>query len=290
MKIVDLFRVMFIVFLLVVFAPLVGCSTYTLDPNDFPPEPIPQEPPAVMVFPSNAPIVAVVVALAQVDPQANNGWYGECSDCTVDGDVIKLWCDESDIPTIYLKNQQATRSNVFAAVRLAWRQLSDDGLLFFYESSHGGQLADNNGDEEDGQDETLCLYDGQVRDDDLAGLWQQIRTPRQRVWYVTDCCEAGTNFKRPRQVNVVDAPRNFAGALIHYGGAGDGEYSYSTGQGGQMTIAMIDTSSASNTFRSWPASIQARMNRMPNQQRMVYAEFGNVTDAFRSAPIPLKAK
>jgi hypothetical protein len=40
----------------------------------------------------------------------------------------------------------------------------------FFVSGHGGQVKDTDGDEEDGLDETLCLWDGQCADDFLRSV------------------------------------------------------------------------------------------------------------------------
>ena len=42
-------------------------------------------------------------------------------------------------------------------------------------SGHGGQLPDLNDDEPDQEDETWCLYDGQVVDDELSELYSHFK-------------------------------------------------------------------------------------------------------------------
>ena len=43
--------------------------------------------------------------------------------------------------------------------------------LFLTYSGHGGQAPDLNNEEPDGMDETWCLYDGQLIDDELYSSW-----------------------------------------------------------------------------------------------------------------------
>ena len=53
-------------------------------------------------------------------------------------------------------------------MRAAARASSSAGDLFFLSySGHGGQVPDINGEEADSKDETWCLYDGQLIDDEL---------------------------------------------------------------------------------------------------------------------------
>ena len=50
-------------------------------------------------------------------------------------------------------------------------QVVGTGRVFIVQySGHGTQLPDNNGDEQDGYDEALYLYDGALRDDEIAAL------------------------------------------------------------------------------------------------------------------------
>ena len=73
-----------------------------------------------------------------------------------------------------------------------------DVFLFSY-SGYGGQAPDYSGDEamgtpEDTLDETLCLFDGQLIDDELYVLWADFPLG-SRVLVLSDCCHSGTNIK-----------------------------------------------------------------------------------------------
>ena len=54
------------------------------------------------------------------------------------------------------------------------RIVFDGPTLIIANSSHGTQVYDRNGDEKDGYDEALYLYDGTVTDDEINGLLQNI--------------------------------------------------------------------------------------------------------------------
>lgn len=65
----------------------------------------------------------------------------------------------------------------------------DIALITF--AGHGGRVTDQNGDEDDSTDETWCLYDRQVLDDELYRMWAQF-SPGVRILVVSDSCHSGT--------------------------------------------------------------------------------------------------
>ena len=73
--------------------------------------------------------------------------------------------------------------------------LSDSKTLYFHYSGHGGSVADLNGDEVDGRDETLCPLDymtcGQIVDDEIRALLTFLR-PEQSLTAIFDCCHSGS--------------------------------------------------------------------------------------------------
>ena len=99
-----------------------------------------------------------------------------------------------------LFNQSATSDNVKSALH-SYRNLSSNDTFFFYDSSHGTQVPDLNGDETDGEDEAYVLYDanynisnekGLLIDDQLERLLAYI--PAKKVMFV-DTCHSGTSYK-----------------------------------------------------------------------------------------------
>ena len=58
-------------------------------------------------------------------------------------------------------------------------------------SGHGGQLPDQDGDETELQDETWCLYDGELVDDELLRLWVKFKAG-VRILVFSDSCHSGT--------------------------------------------------------------------------------------------------
>ena len=68
--------------------------------------------------------------------------------------------------------------------------------LFLHFSGHGSQLRDQDGDEDDGYDETMVpsdyVHHGQIRDDDIHRIVCQNMPAGVRLTSVMDCCHSGT--------------------------------------------------------------------------------------------------
>ena len=90
-----------------------------------------------------------------------------------------------------LLTKKATRANVLAAMRAAAKTLQAGDLLFLTYSGHGGQVPDVTGEEDDKQDETWCLYDGQLIDDELY-LELSRFAAGVRILVLSDSCHSGT--------------------------------------------------------------------------------------------------
>ena len=75
-------------------------------------------------------------------------------------------------PTVLL-TRKAKRKAVLTQLRKAAKALKAGDLFFLSYSGHGGQVPDSSGDEPDRNDETWCLFDGQLLDDELRDLWAE---------------------------------------------------------------------------------------------------------------------
>ncbi|KAI5534672.1 cysteine-type peptidase protein [Trichomonas vaginalis G3] len=64
-------------------------------------------------------------------------------------------------------------------------------LALFY-VGHGTNVADLNGDEDDGQDEALVFVDGNIIDDELLQTLAENKCPENKVILISDCCHSGT--------------------------------------------------------------------------------------------------
>lgn len=225
---------------------------------------------------------AVCFGLTAVDPDDYDGWGGECPGSDIDAQVFALLCRENGISnTSEYYNDEVTISGFKQAVRDAVADLKPGDLLVIFSSGHGGQIADTNGDEDDDMDETLCLWDGQLSDDDLYALLLELPIGL-RVFFVTDTCNSGSNFKaRPIRMHFPVARELAPFALIHYGGCADGKSSYGSASGGAWTTALVDGWVQGVSYSQWFKDSKATMI---TEQVPSYAEFGLVIDAYRMAP------
>ena len=104
-------------------------------------------------------------------------------------------------------------------IKNASKTLDDGDMFFFSVSAHGGQIEDSNHDEtrREGEmvakDETLCLHDSQIVDDELFDLWSRF-APGVRIVVVADTCHSGGMIRArayfPAPSADPDQPMTFA--------------------------------------------------------------------------------
>jgi hypothetical protein len=90
-----------------------------------------------------------------------------------------------------LLTSEATSANVFKAISQAADVLVAGDIFLYTYSGHGGQIPDANGDENDQLDETWCLYDRMMVDDEIyrmLGLFKE----GVRILVISDSCHSGT--------------------------------------------------------------------------------------------------
>ena len=138
---------------------------------------------------------AILVGLNGVDPSRYAGhWPGSLNAAEKDAQHIeRLLRDsipDSQLQVASLRGKAATATAVLDALTSAARDLSDgDHLLFFY-SGHGGQIPNVNHDEKV-PDDTLCLYDRMLIDDELGEAWTRF-APGVSILALADSCHSGT--------------------------------------------------------------------------------------------------
>jgi hypothetical protein len=129
--------------------------------------------------------------LNAVDPKQYEGWSGDLVACEFDAKDMAAIAAAAGIKSTLLLTKRATRANVFAAVRNASKTLRAGDCLFLTYSGHGGQLPDVTGDEKDKLDETWCLYDGELIDDEVF-LELSRFAKGVRILVLSDSCHSGT--------------------------------------------------------------------------------------------------
>lgn len=89
-----------------------------------------------------------------------------------------------------LRGAAATRHAVIRLLSDAARALEPGHTLLVTYSGHGSRVPDADGDERDGWDETWCLHDADLMDDELVEIWR-LAAPGTRVLLVSESCFGG---------------------------------------------------------------------------------------------------
>lgn len=131
------------------------------------------------------------IGLNSVSPAHYGGWSGDLSACEYDAlDLCALAQSKGIKPTLLL-TRNGTRAKVLAGLRSAAKALKSGDFFLLTFSGHGGQVTDINDDEADGMDETWCLYDSQLIDDELYYELSRFAAG-VRILVLSDSCHSGT--------------------------------------------------------------------------------------------------
>lgn len=143
------------------------------------------------------------IGLNAVNPAHYMGWDGQLAACENDARDMAAIAESLDYAkTTLLLTRAATARRVIAAIKTAADAMAPGDAFFLSYSGHGGQVTDTNGDEaerdygeigeiEDAKDETWCLYDRQLIDDELWALWA-LFPARSRIFVLSDSCHSGS--------------------------------------------------------------------------------------------------
>ena len=135
--------------------------------------------------------MALTIGLNAVDPEHYAGWSGELAACEADATDMAGIAKSKLFSVETLCTQAATRENVSGKITRAAQILKPGDIFLLTYSGHGGQLPDLNGDEADGKDETWCLFDGELVDDEIFALFGKFQ-PGVRILVFSDSCHSGT--------------------------------------------------------------------------------------------------
>ena len=151
--------------------------------------------------------MSIHIGLNAVSGSAYGGWTGPLAACEFDANDMAAIAKARGMKPTVLLTKKATRASALAAMRRAAKALRSGDLLFLTYSGHGGQVPDINGDEADKRDETWCLYDGQVIDDELYLEFSRFATG-VRILVLSDSCHSGTVARGiPLQLDTVPHQR-----------------------------------------------------------------------------------
>ena len=131
------------------------------------------------------------VGLNRIDP-GHYGDAGELAACHFDAEDMAAIARERGFDRVkLLLDGEATRDTVAGLIAEAAKNLKAGDMFLFTYAGHGSQIPDFNADEDDGADETLCLYDAMFIDDELYALWSQFADD-VRIVMISDSCHSGS--------------------------------------------------------------------------------------------------
>ena len=140
---------------------------------------------------SKARGLSLNIGLNGVSAAAYGGWDGPLAACEFDANDMAALARAQGMKATVLLTKKATRTHVLVAMRSAARTLKSGDFFLLTYSGHGGQLPDTNNDEPDQQDETWCLYDGQLIDDELYFELSRFKAG-VRILMLSDSCHSGS--------------------------------------------------------------------------------------------------
>jgi metacaspase-1 len=138
--------------------------------------------------------MALTIGLNSVNPKHYGGWSGELNACEADAQDMADIARLRKFKVKTLRTRAATRARVIGQISMAAKALKAGDIFMLTYSGHGGQLPDLNSDEPDAQDETWCLYDGELVDDELYAQLGKF-APGVRILAFSDSCHSGTVVK-----------------------------------------------------------------------------------------------
>jgi metacaspase-1 len=158
--------------------------------------------------------VALNIGLNSVDPKHYAGWSGELEACEADATDMAAIAKAKKFSMDLLLTKKATRDQVTGLITNAAKTLASGDIFLLTYSGHGGQLPDLNHDEADKKDETWCLYDGELVDDELYDLFGKFKSG-VRILVFSDSCHSGSVtklafYEAKRQMMVRGGPRQEA--------------------------------------------------------------------------------
>lgn len=135
--------------------------------------------------------ISLHIGLNTVDPAHYAGWSGPLNACEADARDMQLIARNQGFESKILLTASATRRAVLDHIAAGAEALKSGDIFMLTMASHGGQVPDLNGDESEGLDETWCLYDGQLIDDELSVALGAF-AKGVRVIVTSDSCHSGT--------------------------------------------------------------------------------------------------
>ena len=263
---------------------------------------------------------ALLIGVNQVDPAGYGGsWDGKLDFCEKDATAVAEITTAQGFSNTLLLTDQATKAAVREAIGHAAATLRDGDVFTLFFSGHGNTTRDITGDEADRgnkRDETLCLFDTQILDDEVYALGQRFE-PGVRVLVLTDACHSGSILRggeddlTPKAMDEVASkvlkrrnPNLYAdmraqlppvqpvkASVLQLAGCREDQLSYESRskQHGQFTAALLtawSSAAADGGFRgNYEALFNTMHDLMPAKQKPVMDRLGVEDSRFATDPV-----
>lgn len=152
--------------------------------------------------------------LNAVNPGAYAGWSGKLQGCENDARAMRDLFFARGFDARPVLGPAVTRSQVTQAIGEAAQVLVAGDTLAVTFAGHGSQVPNltQDDDEQDKYDETWCLFDGQMLDDELRMLWSRFAVG-VRLLLISDSCHSETIHKVMLRLNVMPDRNQLAAAV-----------------------------------------------------------------------------
>ncbi|HEX9973167.1 MAG TPA: caspase family protein [bacterium] len=240
-------------------------------------------------------------------PGSTNDLQGCVNDANDWANLLQL----NGFDTKVILDKQATRANLLTELENLITDAEAEDVIVFTYSGHGTNVIDTSGDEDDGYDEALYVYDGILLDDELRAIIQKTKIGVHLV-VISDSCFSGTVTRVsptgvPRYMKTAEIPAHFKlkkkllseedMVEILLSGCDDDEYSYDAYINGRWSgafsanaISVIKDRLTYNEFyaavrgilpsREYPQTPQLE-GSTPNKNRLLFE-----TDSLLPLPEP----
>lgn len=135
--------------------------------------------------------ISLHLGLNTVDPEKYKGEYRQLRNAENDSLYYYGLAKQRGFDATILNGKEATADNLLARLAEYAGNLNPGDLFFLSYSGHGTRVMDVNGDEPDGYDEVLVLYDRLFIDDEFQLYWPRFE-PGVKIFFINDSCYNGT--------------------------------------------------------------------------------------------------
>jgi hypothetical protein len=184
------------------------------------------------------------MGLNYIDPKAYRGWNGELFGCQADAENLNRYMEELGWPPAAVwRDGECTTERLRNWFTSAAAEAKRGDRVFVSYSGHGSQVKDRNGDEPDKLDETLCMWNKQLTDDQIRFLLTRFR-PGVRVMMFIDAChsQSVTRARGPISATkelAIDERANCKQSIVTWAAAMDAQTAGDLEAGGVFTTNVL---------------------------------------------------